>query len=222
MKKILTTILAAVMLVSNTGRQAGQQSEQPAPQAIVIDVAPTNDRSDEPIDTSAVLEQITAGIKIKPDTAEKKKNETRAPKQESAGDQNANRTAAPTAVAATPAPKEPDTGYLIVKVKAIPTPPTTTPTPSAATPAPASTPAPTPEPPAPTPEPPIPTPEPAQPTPEPIIEEPSFDISYWIGYAQSYAQGLGLRWRAARWTAGTIPSGPDPTAPAWSGTSQAD
>ena len=27
-------------------------------------------------------------------------------------------------------------------------------------------------------------------TPEPV---PSFDIDYWIGYAQSYAQGLGLR-----------------------------
>ena len=31
------------------------------------------------------------------------------------------------------------------------------------------------------------------PIPEPVIEEPSFDIGYWIGYAQSYAQGLGLR-----------------------------
>ena len=31
------------------------------------------------------------------------------------------------------------------------------------------------------------------PTLEPAIEEPSFDIGYWIGYAQSYAQGLGLR-----------------------------
>ena len=47
--------------------------------------------------------------------------------------------------------------------------------------------------PAPTSEPSAPTPIPAAPTPEPVIEEPSFDISYWIGYAQSYAQGLGLR-----------------------------
>ena len=53
-----------------------------------------------------------------------------------------------------------------------------------------STPAPTP---APTPEPPAPTPAPAEPTPEPIVEEPTFDIGYWIGYAQSCAQGLGLR-----------------------------
>ena len=65
---------------------------------------------------------------------------------------------------------------MTVTVKATPTPP------SAATPTPA-----------PTPEPPAPTPIPPAPTPEPVIEEPSFDIGYWIGYAQSYAQGLGLR-----------------------------
>ena len=196
MKKILTTILAAVMLVSNNGLQAGQQqSTQPAPQVLV-------ENSDEHIDTTAVLKRITAGLKIKPDTTEKKKDEgmplvqaaesSPTPEQEKAqkpsnGEEKASTSAAlPAKVAATPAPKEPDTGYLVVKVKATPTPP-------AATSAPTVTPAPTPEPPAPTPEPPIPTPEPAQPTPEPIIEEPSFDISYWIGYAQSYAQGLGLR-----------------------------
>ena len=38
-----------------------------------------------------------------------------------------------------------------------------------------------------------PAPAPAEPTPEPIVEEPAFDIGYWIGYAQSCAQGLGLR-----------------------------
>lgn len=63
--------------------------------------------------------------------------------------------------------------------------------PPAATPAP--TPAPTPESPAPTPAPAEPIPTPAEPTSEPVIEEPSFDIGYWIGYAQSCAQGLGLR-----------------------------
>ena len=175
MKKILTTILAAVMLVSNTGRQAGQQCVQPAPQVLV-----------ESVDTSAALEQITAGIKIKPDTAEKKKN---------AENQVPGQVAVPAAVTATPAPKEADTGYLVVKVKATPTPPAATATPPTATPVPAATPVPTPEPPAPTPAPtaPAPTPAPAEPTPEPIIEEPSFDIGYWIGYAQSCAQGLGLR-----------------------------
>ena len=31
------------------------------------------------------------------------------------------------------------------------------------------------------------------PTLEPVIEESSFDIGYWIGYVQSYAQSLGLQ-----------------------------
>jgi len=101
MKKILTTILAAIMLVSNNGLQAGQQqNERPTPQVLV-------ENSGEPIDTSAVLEQITTGIKIKPDTAEKKKNaENQAPGQADV----------PAAVTATQAPKEADTGYLVVKV----------------------------------------------------------------------------------------------------------
>ena len=99
MKKILTTILAAVMLVSNTGRQ----SVQPTPQVLV-----------ENVDTSAVLEQVTAGIRVKPDTAEKKKN---------AENQVPGQVAVSAAVTATPAPKEPDTGYLVVKVKATPVPP---------------------------------------------------------------------------------------------------
>lgn len=63
--------------------------------------------------------------------------------------------------------------------------------PASSTPAP--TPVPTPVPtPIPTPEPPSPTPEPVEPTPAPVVEEPSFDIGYWVGYAQSYAAGVGL------------------------------
>ena len=62
---------------------------------------------------------------------------------------------------------------------------------AAATPAP--TPVPTPVPtPIPTPEPPSPTPEPVEPTPAPVVEEPTFDIGYWVGYAQNYAAGVGL------------------------------
>lgn len=58
---------------------------------------------------------------------------------------------------------------------------------------PAPTPVPTPVPtPIPTPEPLSPTPEPVEPTPAPVVEEPSFDIGYWVGYAQSYAAGMGL------------------------------
>lgn len=62
-----------------------------------------------------------------------------------------------------------------------------------ATATPAPTPVPTPIPtPVPTPELPTPTPAPLEPTPEPVVEEPSFDIGYWVGYAQSYATGFGL------------------------------
>lgn len=47
-------------------------------------------------------------------------------------------------------------------------------------------------------EPPRPTPPPAtqQPTEPPAVEEPTapaFDIGYWVSYAQSYAQSVGLR-----------------------------
>lgn len=62
---------------------------------------------------------------------------------------------------------------------------------SAATPAPTPVPTPVP-PPVPTPEPPSPTPEPVEPTPAPVVEEPSFDIGYWVGYTQNYASGVGL------------------------------
>lgn len=58
---------------------------------------------------------------------------------------------------------------------------------------PAPTPVPTPVPTLiPTPEPPSATPEPVEPTPAPVVEEPSFDIGYWVGYAQSYAAGVAL------------------------------
>ena len=92
------------------------------------------------------------------------------------------RQSSPTAESKQETPASEPDAYLKVTVKATPTPP------PAATPAP--TPAPTPEPPVPTPEPPAPTPAPVELTPEPV---PSFDIDYWIGYAQSCAQGLGLR-----------------------------
>ena len=44
---------------------------------------------------------------------------------------------------------------------------------------------------------PTPPPEPEKtdptPTPTPTVEEPVFDIGYWISYAQNYAQSVGLR-----------------------------
>lgn len=203
MKKILTALIVAALLISSAGcrvqqPQATISEPEPAPQALVLDVESPTEKH---LDISTVMEQIMAGLKVKPDTAEKKKapaqvekkeekitpateqKKAQEPTEKQAVQQN-KPTVEPKAVASTPAPenKDSDTGYLIVKVQATPIPP------PAATPAP--TPAPTPEPPAPTPAPPVATPEPVQPTPEPV---PSFDIGYWIGYAQSCAQGLGLR-----------------------------
>ena len=199
MKKFLTTIIAAALLVSSAGcrttqPQATQSAPEPAPQALILNVTPPTDTSEEHIDMSAIIEQITAGLKAKVNTAERKKNTPQAEKEESKVSSAAQQKVAqesegekgnpaiePKTTASIPTPEppasEPDV-YLKVTVKATPTPP------------PAATPAPTPEPPAPTPEPPAPTPTPMEPTPEPV---PSFDIGYWIGYAQSCAQGLGLR-----------------------------
>ena len=210
MKKILTTIIVAALLVSSAGchaqqAQTARSEPEPAPQALVLNVASPTDISEEHIDTSAVIGQITAGLKVKLDTAEREKDAAQVAKEESKASHAAGQkkvqepqekqekrqsdpTAEPKMAASTPTPEPPVTepdAYLKVTVKATPTPP------PAATPI--LTPVPTPELPAPTPAPAEPTPAPAEPTPEPVIEEPAFDIGYWIGYAQSCAQGLGLR-----------------------------
>ena len=195
MKKILTAIIAAAMLVSSAGchapqPQATHSEPEPAPQALVLNVTSPTETSEKHIDTSVVIEQITAGLKVKVDTRMEPKASPAAQRKEvqESEKQPENPAIEPKTAAATPTPKPPATkpdAYLKVTVKATPTPP-----PAATT---APTAAPTPEPPAPTPAPAEPTPAPAEPTPEPVIEEPTFDIGYWIGYAQSYAQGLGLR-----------------------------
>ncbi len=197
MKKILTALIAAALLISSAGCQVQQPQTtsaepEPAPQALVLNVVPPTEKH---VDMSAVIEQITTGLKVKVGTAEKKKEATQATKEKPKASPNAEQEKAqkpqnkpemrqsdPTAEPKQETPASEPDAYLKVTVKATPTPP------PAATPVP--TPAPTPEPPAPTPEPPVATPEPVQPTPEPV---PSFDIGYWIGYAQSCAQGLGLR-----------------------------
>ena len=199
MKKFLTVIIAAALLVSSAGCQVQQaqtahSEPEPAPQALILNVASPNDTSEKHIDMSAIIEQITAGIKVKVDTAEREKVEPKASlaaqrkEVQKSEKQPESPAIEPKTAAATPTPKPPATepdAYLKITVKATPTPP-----PAATT---APTPAPTPEPPAPTLVPAEPTLAPAEPTPEPVIEEPAFDIGYWIGYAQSCAQGLGLR-----------------------------
>ena len=190
MKKILTTLIAAALLISSAGcqvqqPQATQSAPEPAPQAIVLNVESSSEKHP---DTSTVMEQITAGLKVKLDTPEKENVVTQVAKEEpkaspiaeqekAQGPQNKPemRQSSPTAESKQETPASEPDAYLKVTVKATPTPP------------PAATPAPTP---APTPEPPAPTPAPVELTPEPV---PSFDIDYWIGYAQSCAQGLGLR-----------------------------
>ena len=197
MKKILTTLIAAALLISSAGCQVQQPQDtqsapEPAPQAIVLNVESSSEKHP---DTSTVMEQITAGLKVKLDTAEKENVVTQVAKEEPkaspvAGQEKVQepqekqemRQSNPTAEPKQETPASEPDAYLKVTVKATPPPP------PAATPVP--TPVPTPEPPAPTPEPPAPTPAPVEPTPEPV---PSFDIGYWIGYAQSCAQGLGLR-----------------------------
>lgn len=195
MKKILTAILTAALLISSAGcqakqPQAAQNAPEPASQSLVLNVESPTKIADDHIDTSVALEQIAAGLKIKVDTAGKdqethqadnneqhdtsvvEEEKTQEPGQ-SLDVQRSDSITDSKATTSTPAPKQPATepdAYLKVTVKATSTP--------------APTPAPTPEPPA---------PAPAEPTPEPIVEEPAFDIGYWIGYAQSCAQGLGLR-----------------------------
>lgn len=199
MKKIFASILTAALLVSTNGCQTAPPHSEPAPQTLMVKTKPASESDRTTVDTNATLEQIIAGINFKPKVSIFKKassknengkqNSVANMKQESSqtpptsiedtGTQGEEPIDLPKDVVPTPAPKQPDTepdATMTVTVKATPTPP------------PAAIPTP-----APTPDPPAPTPIPAAPTPEPVVEDPSFDIGYWIGYAQSYAQGLGLR-----------------------------
>ncbi len=194
MKKILTGLLTTALLVSVNRCQTAPPDSEPAQQTLMIkaESAPASDQA--AINIAATLEQIIGGINFKPAVSIFKKTVTKneSDKQNHATNTKQESSQAPIfgiensytqgaepiepskVVDPTSTPKQPDTksdDSLTVTVKATPTPlPAVTPTP-----------APTPEPPAPT------------PIPEPVVEETSFDISYWIGYAQSCAQGLGLR-----------------------------
>ena len=88
MKKILTTLIAAALLISSAGcqvqqPQATQSAPEPAPQAIVLNVDSPTDTSEKHIDTSAIIAQITAGFKVKLDTAEREKEAAQVAKEES-------------------------------------------------------------------------------------------------------------------------------------------
>ena len=188
MKKTLTVLLATALLASVNGCQTAPPDSEPAQQTLMVkaESAPVTDQT--AFNIAATLEQTIAGINFKPavsilrKSASKNENNSQPPyphtKQESAHASTSSvedtdtQGTEPKTIDPTPAPKQSDTdpnATMTVTMKATPTPP------PAATPTPAPTlilPA---------------------PTLEPAIEEPSFDIGYWIGYAQSYAQGLGLR-----------------------------
>ena len=193
MKKILTCLLTTALLVSVNGCKTAPPDYEPAQQTLIVKSESTTESDQAAINIAATLEQIIAGINFKPTVSVRRKfvskdennSQTTSPhtKQESAHASTSSvedtdtQGTKPKTIDPTPAPKQPDTepdATLTVTVRATPT-PVATPTPT------------------PTPEPPAPTPIPPAPTPEPVIEEPSFDIGDWIGYAQSYAQGLGLR-----------------------------
>ena len=67
MKKFLTALITAALLISSSGCQTEQpqathSEPEPAPQALILNVASPNDTSEKHIDMSAIIEQITAGI----------------------------------------------------------------------------------------------------------------------------------------------------------------
>ena len=164
MKKILTAILTTVLLANVSGCQTAPPDPAPALQTLTVKSEPASESDRTTVDMSAALEQIIAGINFKPTVSTIKKFVIK--------DEHDSQTISPHAKqesthASTSSVEDTDMQGTEPK--------TIDPTP------------------APTSEPSAPTPIPAAPTPEPVIEEPSFDISYWIGYAQSYAQGLGLR-----------------------------
>ena len=164
MKKILTAILTTVLLANVSGCQTAPPDPAPALQTLTVKSEPASESDRTTVDMSAALEQIIAGINFKPTVSTIKKFVIK--------DEHDSQTISPHAkqessYASTSSVEDTDMQGTEPK--------TIDPTP------------------APTSEPSAPTPIPAAPTPEPVIEEPSFDIGYWIGYAQSYAQGLGLR-----------------------------
>ncbi len=169
MKKILTAILTAALLISVNGCQTASPDPAPALQTLAVKSEPASESDRTTVDMSATLEQIIAGINFKPTVSTIKKSvikdehdsQTISPhaKQESSYASTSSvedtdmQGTEPKTIDPTPAPKQPATeldATLTVTVKSTPTP--------AATPTPA-----------PTPEPPVPTPIPAAPTPEPVI-----------------------------------------------------
>lgn len=174
MKKHIRFLAAALMIFSLSGctdvqipEASGVDSTQVMSAASSAAERPASSESKKAAVSSKAPVSPTERPKSTPKPAEKEKEEQSVQKEDSPA---VHTTEPPKQEISTPKPQP--------KVQAAATP----------APTPASTPVTTP---ISTPEPPSPTPEPVEPTPEPV-QEPSFDIGYWVGYAQSYAAGVGL------------------------------
>lgn len=185
MKKILIALLTTALLASVNGCQTVPPDSEPAQQTLMVKAESTPVSDQAAINIDATLGQIIAGINFKPAVSIFKKTVTKNEndKQNHATNTKQESSQAPIfgienpymqgaepiepskVVDPTPTPKQPDTK---------PDDSLTVTVKATPTPLPAATPTPA-------------------PMPEPVIEESSFNIGYWIGYAQSYAQSLGLR-----------------------------
>lgn len=176
MKKNIRILVAALLILSISGCadvQIPEVSENNSTQVMssassVVERPPSSSDSKKSAVSSKAPVSPTERPKSTPKPAEKGKAKQSASQQDSLAVRS---TEPPKQEISTPKPQP--------KMQA------------ATTPAPTLVPTPVPTP-IPTPEPPSPTPEPVEPTPAPVVEEPSFDIGYWVGYAQSYATGVGL------------------------------
>ncbi len=74
MKKILTAILTAALLISVNGCQTASPDPAPALQTLAVKSEPASESDRTTVDMSATLEQIIAGINFKPTVSTIKKS----------------------------------------------------------------------------------------------------------------------------------------------------
>ena len=172
-KKFVILALISTMIGYNATKDKSSETTYTEPTESVESVQDVENIEEVPLSFQLVEEDVTEVVPVKVTVEDKK--ETPAPLS----------TKEPEIIE-----KKVEVPVVIVETKPVAA-PTSTPTPeptveSSPQPTVIPTPTPTPQPTA-TPEPtPIPTPEP---TPTPV---PQFDINYWTGFAQNYAQSIGL------------------------------
>ena len=172
MKKNIRIFAATVLIFSLSACADMEKSEIPENNSsqmanTTISEIEQSDQAEKPVSSSASKKSVDVSSKA-PATSEKPKATPKPAEKGKVVSENDSQTARFTELPKQDASKSTEPA----KVQATATPaPTPTPTPAPA---------------------PVPTPQPPEPTPEPVVEEPSFDIGYWVGYAQSYAAGVGL------------------------------